>query len=290
MSKRSPRPAGSAQPPAVAPPPPRATSSQASLGATLRFLRIQAGKTGSALAREADLPQAQISRFENGHRMPSPRQLAKITKALGVDTRHEQALLARHHLPVHRVVFPEVAQEWRLELERSHDQIKIFQSSGVPGALQTKDFAHETFERVEASLGGAGRRIHGAVQVRLKRQELLKDDSHKFEIVVAEAGLRTMNSPRETMRDQLEHIEWLLSGRRVDLGVIPFDAQVPVMPLNDFYIFDREKVLIETLTAELILEDAFDIETYAFMFEDLKKKAVYGGKAAKLVGAIRESL
>jgi transcriptional regulator with XRE-family HTH domain len=54
------------------------------IGGTIRFLRLQAGLSQEALAQEAGITAAEVSRLENGQRNPKWETTDRLAHALGV--------------------------------------------------------------------------------------------------------------------------------------------------------------------------------------------------------------
>ena len=61
-----------------------------SFGQRLRQVRLHAGLSQSGLEERSGIPKARLSRYENGHVLPSIGTLGKLARALGVS---EAALL-----------------------------------------------------------------------------------------------------------------------------------------------------------------------------------------------------
>ena len=77
----------------------------------IRSERLAAGLSQSQLARAAGVPQPNLSAYENGRRVPSPKMVERIRRALAVrpSARIEQhrdairTLVAQHHASAPRV-------------------------------------------------------------------------------------------------------------------------------------------------------------------------------------------
>jgi hypothetical protein len=65
----------------------------------------------------------------------------------------------------------------------------------------------------------------------------------------------------------------------IKFGVIPFERQLPVAPVQGFYVYDERVVQIEHLTAELKLSQPSEIATYVTFFDRLAGVARYGPEA-----------
>jgi hypothetical protein len=71
----------------------------------------------------------------------------------------------------------------------------------------------------------------------------------------------------------------------VALGVIPFTAtERPAWPLEQFTVFDDERVHVELLSAHVTVTAPSEITLYVRAFERLARLAVYGDAAWALMG------
>lgn len=77
----------------------------------IREARLAAGMSQARLARAADVPQPNISAYENGRRMPGPEVRARITRALKVKPSDR---IAQHREAIHEVVSNHHASNPRL--------------------------------------------------------------------------------------------------------------------------------------------------------------------------------
>jgi transcriptional regulator with XRE-family HTH domain len=66
---------------------------EATFGQRLRQVRLHAGLSQSALETRSGIPKARLSRYENGHVLPSIETLGRLATALGVS---EASLLGDH--------------------------------------------------------------------------------------------------------------------------------------------------------------------------------------------------
>jgi len=72
----------------------------------------------------------------------------------------------------------------------------------------------------------------------------------------------------------------------VELAVIPAEARLPRMAGHGFWIFDDSLVRVETLSAELRLRDADDVELYVRHFERLWEVAETGDGARAVIARV----
>ncbi|MBF6301853.1 hypothetical protein IU459_30550 [Nocardia amamiensis] len=68
------------------------------------------------------------------------------------------------------------------------------------------------------------------------------------------------------------------------LGIVRADAEW-ITPTTDFVMFDERMVLVEAVTAELIITQPREIALYGRAFDILAKQAVTGRQARDLISA-----
>ena len=66
----------------------------------------------------------------------------------------------------------------------------------------------------------------------------------------------------------------------VRLGIIANEAEYAVSPWHGFWMYDDQRVLLETFSAELDLRQPQEIELYGDAFDQLAAVASYGQRAA----------
>lgn len=125
--------------------------------------------------------------------------------------------------------------------------------------------------------------IDVAVQRRMQRQEVLYHPDKRFHFVLTEAALRFRLCEPAVMMGQLDRLVSLTSLPNVKLGVIAFGARYTAPPQHAFWIYDDEKVRVETYSAELDLQQPQEIELYATVFENLAAVASYGRAARAII-------
>ena len=75
-----------------------------------------------------------------------------------------------------------------------------------------------------------------------------------------------------------------MSPPAVNLGIVPPVAEY-VVPTNQFIIYDDRLVQVETISAELTINQPREIALYVRAFDELSRQAVYGPDAAGLINA-----
>jgi hypothetical protein len=92
------------------------------------------------------------------------------------------------------------------------------------------------------------------------------------------------------MLGQLDRLVSLSQLPNVRLGIIGFESRYATSPWHGFWLYDNERVLVETLSAELDLRQPQEIELYASAFEQLAAVARYGRAARAVINRVIEDL
>jgi transcriptional regulator with XRE-family HTH domain len=259
------------------------------LGLRLRELRRSADLTGRQLAETLAWPPSKISKLETGRQTPTDDDIRSWTAATGARGATEELLVSLHTLELRHA-------EWRRQLRTGfrHGQIelasldertklfRVFESTVVPGLLQTAEYARSRFEegvRVQKVPDD----IDEAVRLRTQRQEILYRRDKQFHFVLTESVLRYRLCPVEAMLAQLDRLVALSALRNVRVGVIPFEAQFGISPWHGFWLLDRDLVMVETYSAELNLAQPHEIDLYSRIFEGLAAVASYGSQARAII-------
>ena len=93
------------------------------------------------------------------------------------------------------------------------------------------------------------------------------------------------------MSGQLGALLHAASQPQISLGIIPSNAADRAMwPVEGFWIFDEERVLVELVTAEVTVTQPHEISLYERTFTELAKVAVYGAAARTVITAAIEGV
>jgi transcriptional regulator with XRE-family HTH domain len=270
----------------------RKISRPGGLAERLYRMRKAAGLTGDDLTRLAGWGAAgrtKISKIENGRQLPSRADINAWTAACGqpgaagelldlladVQAVHRQwrGRLRRGHAPVQ--------EEWDRRV-RAAKRFRAVVPVMIPGLLQTAGYARAIMTQVADLWGTAD--VDAAVEARMRRQEVLYDQSKTFEFVITEAALRLLPCPRQVMAGQLDRL-LSMDLPNVTLGIIPMGTPLAVSPFNNFDLLD-DRVIVESHGAE---DEPGEDESavYARLFDSLMAEAVTGEEARRLItGAV----
>lgn len=255
------------------------------LGERIRELRKRGNVTGQELADRLGLSQSKISKIENGKLRPTRDFITQFAKALGLSKGETQNLLAQAE------IFLTEFDPWRWDdkdaiekkqqavsqLEESAHHSRSFQSLVIPGLLQTQDYAEAVITHVDLARTA---NIDAAVRSRMQRQKILARKKRCFSFLISESVLRTRICDTSTMVAQIEHLASIESLGNVSLGLIPWSARYPRIPVTSFDIFDDKLVTIETLSGEVTVWESRAIGLYLEVFEALTGVALTGDELA----------
>ena len=266
------------------------------LGKRLRELRQAADLSGRQLAESLSWPPSKVSKIENGRQTPSDDDVTGWTRA--TDSEHEtKALLASlHTLEVQHAEWRRILrtglkprQQEHVEWDQKTRFFRAFEATVIPGLLQTAEYARARFAEAIRTLR-LPNDINEAVAARVQRQEILYRPDKRFHFVLTEAALKFRLCPPEVMLGQLDRLVSFSQLPNVRLGIIDFDAQYATSPWHGFWMYDNERVLVETFSAALDLRQPQEIELYGNAFEQLAAIASYGRSARTIINRTIDDL
>ena len=177
-------------------------------------------------------------------------------------------------------------------LEAEASSILAFQSSLVPGLLQTEDYARALHKVAgpEPSIEKlTDEVVEQRVAARLRRQKLLTGPSPLgFSAVLDEAVLHRVIGSRSLMSAQLERIMELATLRNITVRIISYGAGAHPAPSQMFNIIKfhaqaPEIVYVEGLVGWLYIEQPKDVARYKRAFDRLCDLALDPDMSADLI-------
>ncbi|MFD0150933.1 helix-turn-helix domain-containing protein [Streptomyces sp. NPDC055721] len=270
-------------------------SGREALGARLRELRAETGLSGKHFAERLGWQESKVSRLQSGKQKPAREDLeawatATLPEALGEllarlrglesQDRHWRRQLSAGHAPVQ--------DRYVVEYRRAATA-RGYETSVIPGLFQTADYARHLLTQ-NATLMRSPRDTEAAVQSRMRRQEVLYEPGKLFRVLIWEAALYAHVGTAETMTGQLDRLVGLIGMSTVELGIVPLRAAMPLTPKHGFWIFDEQRVIVETINTELQYDTADDLALYTRVWDQLAAAAVSGLLAQRLIGRVRAAL
>lgn len=273
-----------------------AQAAREALAVRLSHLRRDAGLTGDELSVRCGWHPAKTSRIQSGKAMPTDTDIRVWCTACSADDQAEDLIAAARAVD-------SMYQEWRRlhrnGMRRVQDDVnasvaqaahqRVYTSNVVPGFFQTPAYATALMHSI-TDFQGTPNDVTEAVAARVARSRFLYEGGHRFAVVLEESVLRHRIGTPETMAGQLRHLLTVMPLASVSLGVIPFSAERVVWPLEAFYLYDGDRVAMETLTARISIAQPRELSDYARAFGALSKMAVYGDRARALIHSAIDAL
>ena len=266
------------------------------LGALLRRLRLEKGFTVEQAADQLLFSMSKLSRMETGHGVPTRRDIRDLCDLYGVTDEAErdrmkklaeegkqQAWWQSYDLPYSTYV----------GLEAEATAISDFQSSVVPGLLQTADYARAGHEGAMPRLSPG--EIERRIEAKLTRQAILTQESPpppSFMTVLDEAVLHRMVGGPVVMGVQLERLIEAANLPNVTIQVIPFTLGAHPGVESNFSILEMPAstpgvVFVEGLVGSIYLERPEELARYQQIFERLQGIALSPKDTIKLIKKVR---
>lgn len=273
------------------PPPSHAVvQAKQALGTRLREIRLGAGLTGRDLGDRAGWHSSKVSRIEHGRQTPSENDISRWCRHCGADDQANDLVASLRTIDGMYVEWRRMQRTGLQRLQRAAVPLyertscfRIYEPSLIPGLFQTAEYALALMRAVVAF-----RQIPDdsaqAVEARLQRQKLLDSGGRRCVVILEEAALRTRIGDAEVMAGQLGRLLTVASRSNISLGIIPIRDRV-MWPTHGYWIFDDERVLVETLSAELTVTQAHEVALYVKAFTELSELAVYGAAARTLIAS-----
>jgi transcriptional regulator with XRE-family HTH domain len=247
------------------------------LGALLRALRTERGMTVEQVATELLCSPSKVSRMETGQRGATARDVRDLCDLYEVTDPDERARMTRLAAEGKQQGW---WQSYELDyfatyvgLEEDATVTKNFQSTTVPGLLQTADYARAMHESGVPEF--APERIEQIIQARLKRQQsLTKVSPLRLWAILDEPVLHRLVGGFRVMRDQLQQMVDAAQLPNVTIQVIPFRAGAHPAMESSFDILEFSAptpslVYVEGLIGYMYLERAQDLLRYEEVFDRL---------------------
>ena len=263
------------------------------LAEALKVLRAGAGLSGARLAELLGWQQSKVSKIETRKQLPSEDDIAAWAEVTGGSPEKARDLLtalrgARMEYAAWKDAYRESGaggvQADILDLEAQSARIAEFQPSMVSGLLQTSEYAREFLHLPcgPLSFGSDEDAIDQMVAKRMQRQQVLYQHDKQVQIIMLESALRTRVVSAATLAGQLDRLTAITGLSTLEIGIIPFEAPVPVFPLSGFRLYD-DLVIVESIVGEQQLAEADDVIRYERYFELLREAASTGPESSAVI-------
>lgn len=267
------------------------------LGALLRALRTEKGLTVEQVAEQLLCSPSKVSRMETGHGIATLRDIRDLSNLYGVADEAQRDRMMRlavegkqqgwweaYDLPYSKYV----------GLEAEAVSIHGYQSSVVPGLLQTADYARALHEAAAPKLSPDI--IDQRVEVRLIRQQLLvRENQPIFKEVIDEAALHRIVGGHAVMCRQLERLIEACRLPGVTIRVVPFTVGAHPALESNFKILELtppspDVVYVEGLLGSFYLERPEELESFNRVFDQLQTMALSPNETVELIAKIRDGM
>lgn len=269
---------------------------RSALGSRLRELRKQAGLSGKELAESLSWQASKISKIENGKQTPNEDDVRAWTRATDRESATADLLASLRTLDLQ---YAEWQRQLKGGLKRHQNEIaainartrhfRVFESTYVPGLLQTAEYIRARFEQ-SITVFEVRNDLDEAVRARVQRQDILYRPDKRFHFVLTEAALRYRLCSPEIMLGQLDRLISVAALPNVKLGIIGFGTAYVIAPAHGFWLLDEDRVMVETFSAELNLAQPQETSLYGTVFESLAAVASYGRSARAIVTGVIDDL
>jgi transcriptional regulator with XRE-family HTH domain len=264
------------------------------LGAMLRALRQEQGLTVEQVAEMLLCSPSKVSRMETGQRGATLRDVRDLAGIYGLaDPAKVENLMNLARAGREQGWW----QGYNLDfatyvgLEEAAISLTFYMPMLIPGLLQTPGYVRALHEADIHNY--TAERVEEAVEVRLKRQQILtRDPPLQLSVVLDEAVLHRAVGGSAVMGEQLDHL--ITAGKlpNVTICVIPFGvgahpAMDSLFEILDFGDTAPQVVYVEGLMGYIYLDRAQDVSRYAQVFDRLRALALTPEESAGLIAKIR---
>ncbi|MGD0064340.1 MAG: helix-turn-helix transcriptional regulator [Streptosporangiaceae bacterium] len=264
------------------------------LGALLRALRNEKGLTVEQVATGLMCSPSKVSRMETGHGAATPRDIRDLCDLYEVTDQAERDRMMKLS---HEGKQQGWWQSYDLEsfatyvgLEAEATELRYYQSTIVPGLLQTADYARAMLEVTIPRL--SPKRINELLEVKMKRQLILEQDQPlRLWAILDEAALHRVVGGPMVMGTQLHRLIEVTGNPHVTLQVIPYGAGAHPAMDSTFNILEfagsvPNVVYVEGLVGWIYRDSPNDVDRYQQVFGQLRAMALSSRESIKLVEKI----
>lgn len=191
-------------------------TARAFLAKEIRLAREATGASQKAVAKKIYVSESLIAAWESGRLIPKPDALKRFEELHGT-----KGMLSRL---LEDLVSNEISPEWLgkwLSIEAAATSLYWYESSVVPGLLQTKEYANAVLVLNRNEVFNVEDRVNS----RLLRQEVLEGENPPVMVAVLDEAILHRPIGGETvMYEQLRHIIEVAKRPEVIIYLIPFGA------------------------------------------------------------------
>ncbi len=272
------------------------------LGTELRKLRESNGYKLEEVAAQLGVAPSTLSRIETGKAPTKSAYLNQMLESYGVVDPAQRQVLIDMAREGHRkgwwAAYDDVLPsgfDIYVGLEAEATAIRGYETSVVPGLLQTPDYARavlsEMFPRHTTE------QIDRLVDLRMERQRRFDNEpALDMWAILDEAVIQRPVGGNVVMRAQLKHLLAVTSRPGMTLQVLPFSCGAHAGHGGAFSILefpnrtDSEVAYVESVAGILYLEKDREVRARAEAFDRLRAAALAPGASADLIEQVASEL
>ncbi|GHJ45907.1 transcriptional regulator [Catellatospora sp. TT07R-123] len=275
------------------------------LAAEITRLRDDHGYSADRLARSIGVARQRISRLENGHVRPDLDEIMRILAELGVGQPRWNTIMAIARESQERGWWEKFAtqmgprQALYANLEAGASTISEYQLTLLPGLLQIPTFT-QARARVDHSAHGQEFDRERAVEARAARQQVMqRPGGPTYEVIIDELAVRRLAAPGNVVCRQLDHlIDLGHNNSKITIRVLRVGARIAdhAVARSPFSVYrypdpdDPVVVAVDTVTSDLVLTDAAEVDYYLALYDRLREAALAPLDSLDLLAAVAEEL
>ncbi|MFF3159345.1 helix-turn-helix domain-containing protein [Streptomyces sp. NPDC057910] len=272
------------------------------LGAELRRLREAAGLKLDDVQERTSINAVKASRVETARTGVKPADLDTLLDLYGVDDVAKRVVL-------HALARDGARRGWwqtyadtispvyadLISLEAQAKNIRTWQTTLIPGLLQTAAYARATIDAINMTTPPD--RVNALVEVRTARQSVLtRPEPPELWAIIHEVALRPQLGDTHVMREQLQRLLDVTQLRHVSVQVLPLTASPHPGMAGPFTLLgfpetaDLDIAHVEDLTSALYVEDPAEVSIYGAAFERLRAASLPFDKTTDLIAQLKDAL
>jgi transcriptional regulator with XRE-family HTH domain len=262
------------------------------LGALLRALRNAKGLTIEQVAASLLCSTSKVSRMETGHGSATLRDIRDLCDLYDITDEAERdrlKTLAREGRQAGWWQSYDLDFSTYVGLEAAATGLRYYQSTIVPGLLQTADYARAMLDVTIPKL--TSERMAELLEVKLTRQRVLtREQPLRLWAVLDEAVLHRVVGGPAVMGAQLDRLIAIAGNPNVTIQVVPYAAGAHPAMDSTFNILEftdsvPSVIYIEGLAGWIYLDRPADIDRYRQVFEYLCSLALNPKESIELVAS-----
>jgi transcriptional regulator with XRE-family HTH domain len=255
----------------------------------LRAARERSGLSQADVSKEIGWSLSKVQRIELGEVAISPTDLTamlaiyQVSDGEQVAALVEDARVARRERywtkPEHRDHLPSGLLQL-LQLEMAAMTVSEYQSTHVPGQLQTAAVADAILAWFSHNLSDTARRVRRDVRLMRREHLIMREGAPDNRLLLDESVLRrTVGSPQITA-EQFENLAEVALRPNVHIRVLPMDDGTLMGTFGPFVVLnlgqgaDDEVLYRERFVHDEIIEDALEVRYHRDLFERFWSRAL----------------